>query len=196
MFKYILITVFITYCSYECAKFWSCHTEWGEEFQNHHEFMNHNATKTIRAEFAHKKGFENLDDQFSLSEAKRTMGLWLTSFIIWTQRITVVQVIYDLRDWILGTSLLQLINPQNTWMQVITPVILALLMIYAMYCIKEWCLNASYMDVAKQTAAAKRAVRTSQNRLDNESMATRKQALGHALSRMGPSNGFEDLPVN
>jgi len=137
------ILVFVVYASYEGGRFWSHKTELGIELGHHYDFLNRDATKEIQRDFSHLKGFEHLDGQFQLSNAMLHVGIWITSFVRWSESIAAVELVTRARDWFLSTAIMQLINPQNTWMQVATPILLVIMFCYVTYCIKEYLLTSS-----------------------------------------------------
>lgn len=143
MLKAACVLAFAVYASYEVARFWSHKTDLGVEMGAHYDFLNRDATKEIQRDFAHRKGFEHLDGQFQLSNAMLHVGLWITAFVRWSENITVVDLGTRARDWFLSTAIMQLINPQNTWMQVATPILLVIMFCYVAYCIKEYLLTSS-----------------------------------------------------
>lgn len=159
MLKAAFVLAFSIYASYETARLWSHKTELGIQMGAHYDFLNRDATKEIRRDFAHRKGFEHLDDQFQLSNAMLHVGLWITAFVRWSENITVVELAVRTRDWFLSTAIMQLINPQNTWMQVATPILLVIMFCYIIYCIKEYLLTTSafktYAQGRRQKSQAK-----------------------------------------
>lgn len=143
MLKITFIVAFAVYASYEVARFWSHKTDLGIEMRAHYDFLNRDAIKEIQRDFAHRKGFEHLDGQFKVSNTMLDAGLWVVAFVRWSGSIKVLDLATRARDWFLSTAIMQLINPQNTWMQVATPILLVIMFCYVAYCIKEYLLTSS-----------------------------------------------------
>ena len=178
MLKSALVLAFTVYATYEVCRYWSFKTSWGVELQDHHAFLNHDASKELKQEFGHKKGFEPFDQQFQMSNAKIHMGLWVTSLVLWAEDIRIIDLIARTRDWFLSTTVMQFINPQNTWMQVATPILLVIMFCYIIYCLKEYCLNSSYLSAyttgKKSKHQAKKAKTQGKDRLDLNKVDTAK----------------------
>ena len=170
MLKAAFVLAFAVYASYEVARFWSHKTDLGVEMGAHYDFLNRDATKELQRDFAHRRGFEQLDQQFKLSNAMLHVGLWITTFVRWSENISLVDLATRARDWFLSTAIVQLINPQNTWMQIATPILLVIMFCYVIYSIKEYLLTTSAFKTYATGQTQKRQAIEAKNKIKREHM--------------------------
>ena len=186
----VLIVVFVAYCAYEAAQYYHIRATTLESVVHHVRLLRLPNVGELR-ELATKNGFENLAAQFRVSDEVATMAAWLAAFTLWAERLQVVRMISSARDWTLATTVVQLIKPQNIWMQCITPPLLCFLFAYMCYLVYQYCVNRMYAALfAKnrtQPAMVQHAIATkhAEQRLPGRVVKEEIAAVADAVAKHG-----------